>query len=190
MQFGGFIQFNDESLSFRPNPILSEVLDMAQPTDLAQNHIVKDLMLYPVSPSILYYVDLPGTKCKIIQNNGSKLYCAKYPMIKGLFRKDVDETKKYGRIICDKVAEKLDNFGFFTSDERPEYGISYGISGKEYAYMFELIGAKEGEHLVAMFAYPQRGALESKIFFEKLLRKTYFSHILDEKTYSMFFGAP
>ncbi|MFA9408961.1 MAG: hypothetical protein ACERKJ_09010 [Candidatus Dadabacteria bacterium] len=163
---------------------------MAQPTDLAQNHIVKDLMLYPVSPSILYFVDLPGTKCKIIQNNCNKLYCAKYPMIKGLFRKDVDETKKYGRIICDKVAEKLDNFGFFTSDERPKYGISYGISEKEYAYMFELIGAKEDEHLVAMFAYPQREALESKIFFEKLLRKTYFSYILDEKTFKMFFGAP
>jgi hypothetical protein len=184
------MQFNDESLSFRPNLIFSEVLDMAQPTDLAQNHIVKDLMLYPVSPSILYFVDLPGTKCKIIQNNGNKLYCARYPMIKGLFRKDVDETKKYGRIICDKVAEKLDNFGFFTSDERPKYGISYGISEKEYAYMFELIGAKEDEHLVAMFAYPQREALESKIFFEKLLRKTYFSYILDEKTFKMFFGAP
>jgi hypothetical protein len=184
------MQFNDESLSFRPNLIFSEVLDMAQPTDLAQNHIVKDLMLYPVSPSILYFIDLPGTKCKIIQNNCNKLYCAKYPMIKGLFRKDVDETKKYGRIICDKVAEKLDNFGFFTSDERPKYGISYGISEKEYAYMFELIGAKEDEHLVAMFAYPQREALESKIFFEKLLRKTYFSYILDEKTFKMFFGAP
>jgi hypothetical protein len=184
------MQFNDESLSFRPNLIFSEVLDMAQPTDLAQNHIVKDLMLYPVSPSILYFIDLPGTKCKIIQNNGNKLYCARYPMIKGLFRKDVDETKKYGRIICDKVAEKLDNFGFFTSDERPKYGISYGISEKEYAYMFELIGAKEDEHLVAMFAYPQREALESKIFFEKLLRKTYFSYILDEKTFKMFFGAP
>ena len=184
------MQFNDESLSFRPNLIFAEVLEMAQPTDLAQNHIVKDLMLYPVSQSILYFVDLPGTKCKIIQNNCNKLYCAKYPMIKGLFRKDVDETKKYGRIICDKVAEKLDNFGFFTSDERPKYGISYGISEKEYAYMFELIGAKEDEHLVAMFAYPQREALESKIFFEKLLRKTYFSYILDEKTFKMFFGAP
>ena len=161
---------------------------MAQPTDIAQNHIVKNLMLYPVSPSILYYVELPGTKCKIIQNNGNKLYCAKYPMLKGLFRKDMDETKKYGKIICDIVAEKLDNFGFFTSDERPEYGISYGISEKEFAYMFELIGAKEGEHLVAMFAYPEREALASKIFFEKLLRKTYFSYILDKKTFNMFSG--
>ncbi len=86
------------------------------------------------------------------------------------------------------MAEKLDNFGFFTSDERPEYGISYGITEKEYAYMFEQVGAKEDEHLVVMLAYLEREALESKIFFEKLLRKTYFSYILDEKTFRMFFG--
>jgi Glu-tRNA(Gln) amidotransferase subunit E-like FAD-binding protein len=155
---------------------------------VAEKTIVKDLMLYPVSPSVLYFVELTGTKCKIIKNNGNKLYCAKYPLIKGLFRKDVDETKKYGRIICDAVAEKLDNFGFFTSDECPEYGISYGITEKEYAYMFEQVGAKEDEHLVVMFAYPEREALESKIFFEKLLRKTYFSYTLDEKTFRMLFG--
>jgi len=110
--------------------------------------------------------------------------------MKGLFRKDVDETKKYGRLVCDTVAEKLDNFGFFTSDERPEYGISYGISEKEYTYIFEQVGAKEDEHLIAMFAYPERESLESKIFFEKLLRKTYFSYALDEKTFKMFFVIP
>ena len=59
---------------------------------MAEKTIVKDLMLYPVSPSVLYFVELPGTKCKIIKNNGNKLYCAQYPLIKGLFRKDVDET--------------------------------------------------------------------------------------------------
>jgi len=31
-----------------------------QPMD--EQPIVKDLMLYPVSPSILYYVELPETK--------------------------------------------------------------------------------------------------------------------------------
>ncbi|GJM14856.1 MAG: hypothetical protein DHS20C13_01830 [Thermodesulfobacteriota bacterium] len=161
---------------------------MDKTNNLAQNSIVKNLMYYPVGPSPLYLVELPMTKCKIIKNNGNKIYCAKYPLIKGLFRKDVDETKKYGRLVCDTVAEKLDNFGFFTSDECPEYGISYGISEKEYTYIFEQVGAKEDEHLVAMFAYPEREALESKIFFEQLLRKTYFSYALDEKTFKMFFG--
>lgn len=149
--------------------------------NLADNSVVKNLMYYPVGPSPLYLAELPKTKCKIIKNNGNKIYCAKYPLIKGLFRKDVDETKKYGRLICDTVAAKYNNFGFFTSDERPEYGISYGISKKEYNYIFKQVGAIEDEHLVVMFAYDEREALHSKDFFEKLLRKTYFSHTMEEK---------
>lgn len=152
--------------------------------DIAKNSIVQNLMYYPVGPSPLYLVELPKTKCKIIKNNGNKIYCAKYPLIKGLFRKDVDETKKYGRIICDTVAEKFDNFGFFTSDERPEYGISYGISKKEYEYIFEQVGADEEKHLVVMFAYDEKEALHSQDFFEKLIRKTYFSYLMDEETFS------
>lgn len=149
-----------------------------------ENSVVQKLMYYPVGPSPLYLVELPKTKCKIIKNNGNKIYCAKYPLIKGLFRKDVDETKKYGRLICDTVAEKFDNFGFFTSDERPEYGISYGISKKEYEYIFEQVGADEDKHLVVMFAYNEKEALHSQDFFEKLIRKTYFSYLMDEETFS------
>ncbi|MEM7009306.1 MAG: hypothetical protein AAF462_09265 [Thermodesulfobacteriota bacterium] len=148
--------------------------------------IVKNLMYYPVSPAPLHLIELPKTKCKIIKNNDNKIYCAKYPLIKGLFRKDVDETKKYGRLICDTVAEKMKNFGFFTSDERPEYGINYGISKKEYAYIFEQLQAKEDEHLIVMFAYPEREALHSQDFFEKLIRKTYFSYHLDEDKLQLF----
>jgi len=158
---------------------------MFQPNDLTQSSVVKDLMLYPPPTSVLYLVELPDTKCKIIKNNGSKIYCSKYPLIKGLFRKDVDETKKYGRLICDTVSAKFNNFGFFTSDERPEYGISYGISKKEYEYIFDYIEAKEDEHLVVMFAYEEREALDSQDFFERLLRKTYFSYNMDEETLAL-----
>lgn len=161
---------------------------MDQINDVAQNSIVKNLMCYPVGPSPLYLVELPKTKCKIIKNNGNRLYCAKYPLIKGLFRKDIAQTKKYGRLICDTVAAKFDNFGFFTSDERPEYGISYGISEKEYEYIFEQVGASEDEHLVVIFAYNEKQALHSQDFFEKLLRKTYFAYSMDEKTLKMIFA--
>lgn len=154
--------------------------------NISQKSIVKNLMYYPVGPSPLYLVELPKTKCKIIKNNGNKIYCAKYPLIKGLFRKDVDETKKYGRLICDTVAEKLKNFGFFTSDERPEYGISYSISEKEYDFIFKQLGAKEDEHLVVMFAYGDKEALKSQDFFEKLIRKTYFAYTMDEQTLALF----
>ena len=103
-------------------------------------------------------------------------------MYKGLFRKDIDETKKFGRMLCDNVAEKMNNFGFFTSDERPKYGISYGLSEKEYDYILEQISADDDHHLVVMFAYPEREALETQTYFENMLRKTYLDYQLNSNT--------
>ena len=133
----------------------------------------------PISPSALYLVELPDTECKIIKANGGKIYCGKYPFVQGLFRKDIEETRKFGRKFCDNVAAKMDNYGFFTSDETPEYGISYGITEKEYAYIFEQIGASSERDLVVMFAYPEREALETQVYFENLMRLTYLKHGLE-----------
>ncbi len=134
---------------------------------------VKDIVLNAVSPSPLFLVELPGTKCRIIKHNSSKVYCGVYPLIGGLFRKDLGETKKFGRALCDAVAEKMNNHGFFTTDETPEYGISYGLSEKEYERIYEETGASKDRHLVVMFAYPEREALETQTCFEELLRKAY-----------------
>jgi Glu-tRNA(Gln) amidotransferase subunit E-like FAD-binding protein len=134
---------------------------------------VKDIVLNAVSPSPLYLVELPRTKCRIIKNNGSIVYCGVYPLIGGLFRKDVEETKRFGRAMCDAVAEKMSNNGFFTTDEKPEFGISYGLSEDEYEYIYEQTGASRDRHLVVMFAYPEREALETQTCFEELLRKEY-----------------
>ena len=130
---------------------------------------VRELVLNAISPSPLYLVGMPDTKCKIIKNNNGSIYCAKYPNIKGLFRKDIEETRKFGRKFCDDVGAKMENYGFFTSDERPKYGISYGITEEEYDYIFEQIQAREDEHLVVMFAYPERESLETQTYFEKLV---------------------
>ena len=143
---------------------------------------VKDIFAETISPSVLYLVKLPDTKSRIIQNNNYQVYCAKYPMYKGLFRKDIDETKEFGRMLCDNVAQKMNNFGFFTSDERPKYGISYGLSEKEYDYILEQISADEDHHLVVMFAYPEKEALETKTYFENMLRKTYLDYQLINST--------
>jgi len=148
--------------------------------------VVETIFEEPISPSVLYLVKLPDTKSKIIQRNNYQIYCAKYPLYKGLFRKDVPETKKFGRMFCDKVADKMDNYGFFTSDERPKYGISYGITEREYNYILEQISADEEHHLVVMFAYPEREALETQTYFEKMLRKKYINHQL-KKTPGSFF---
>lgn len=137
---------------------------------------VKDIVLNAISPSPLYLVELPDTKCRIIRNNHSRVYCGVYPLIDGLFRKDVEETKKFGRAMCDAVAEKMSNHGFFTTDETPEYGISYGLSEKEYQYIYEKTGALKSRHLVVLFAYSEREALETQTCFEEFLRKEYLRY--------------
>ena len=146
---------------------------------MTQNDL-KSIIRTPISPSALYLVELPDTKCKIIKANGGRVYCGKYPLVKGLFRKDIEETRKFGRKFCDNVAAKMDNYGFFTSDETPEYGINYGITEEEYDYIFEQIGADRERHLVVMFAYPEREALETQVYFENLMRLTYLKHGLED----------
>jgi Glu-tRNA(Gln) amidotransferase subunit E-like FAD-binding protein len=144
--------------------------------------IVDTIFEETISPSVLYLVKLPDTKSKIIQNNNYKVYCAKYPNYKGLFRKDINETKEFGKMFCDNVAQKMNNLGFFTSDERPKYGISYGITEKEYDYILEQISADEDHHLVVMFAYPEREALETKTYFENMLRIKYLDYQLNKNS--------
>ncbi len=141
---------------------------------------VKELVLNAITPSPLFLIELPNTKCRIIKNNDSRVYCGVYPLIGGLFRKDIEETKKFGRAMCDEVAQKMDNHGFFTTDETPEYGISYGISEEEYQKIFEQTGASPDRHLVVMFAYPEREALETQTCFEELLRKTYLKYRMED----------
>lgn len=141
---------------------------------------VKDIVLNAISPSPLFLVELPETKCRIIKSNNYRVYCGVYPLIGGLFRKDVEETKRFGRAVCDSVAEKMNNHGFFTTDETSEYGISYGLSEKEYEYIYKRTGASKGRHLVVMFAYPEREALETQACFEELLRREYLRYRIED----------
>ena len=76
----------------------------------------------------------------------------------------------------------MKNSGFITSDERPKYGISYGITEKEYNYILEQISADEEHHLVVMFAYPEREALETMTYFENMLRKKYLNYQLNKNS--------
>lgn len=124
-----------------------------------------------ISSSDLMLVELPETRSRIIQRNDHRLYCAVYYHLKGLFRKDREETRIFGRHVCDAVAARMKNRGFFTSDERPRYGISYGIAEKEYAAIFEQTGADEQQDLIAMFAYPKQEAQKTKEFLDTLLQQ-------------------
>lgn len=131
--------------------------------------VVQQILSNGLRSSDLILIDLPGTRSRIIRQNKNRIWCSKYERLKGLFRKDVDETLKFGRKICDSVAENMGNKGFFTTDERPEYGISYGISEDEYSHIFQKTGADEKQDLVVIFAYDREESEETKKTLDKLL---------------------
>lgn len=73
--------------------------------------------------SELVSIKFSRTKSHIVQSNGNIVYCANYRGLKKLFRKDIEETRVFGRRICDTVATIMRNHGFFTTDELPNYGL-------------------------------------------------------------------
>ena len=111
-------------------------------------------------------IKLPNTKSNIIRRNNRKIFCVIYKNKKGLFRKDVHETKIFGRKICDEVSELMGNDGFFSSDELP----NYGISQKEVDYIFSLLSPKEND-LIVFFAYPEDEARKTNEAFNEIMNK-------------------
>jgi len=111
-------------------------------------------------------VELPHTKSNMIQHNKWIIYCARYPNLKGLFRKGPQHTAttSFGRIICDEVKQTLGNTGFFTTDELPAYGISR--NEKRLVQQANNIGDKD---LVAMFVYDETEAKCTKNLLDELL---------------------
>ncbi len=101
-------------------------------------------------------VTLPYTKSRIVQKNDNQLFCEIYKNKRGWFRKDVKETKIFGRKVCDEVGQRLGNNGFFTSDELPKYG----ISEVEFNYILGCVKPVEND-LVVFFAYSDREAKEA-----------------------------
>jgi Glu-tRNA(Gln) amidotransferase subunit E-like FAD-binding protein len=84
-----------------------------------------------------------------------------------LFKKDVEETKKFGRRVCDRVIQELNNRGFFTTDEVP----NYGISPREVEQIFQDTKADKENDLIAIFAYNREEAQRTKDFLDELLLK-------------------
>ncbi len=91
--------------------------------------------------------------------------------LKGLFRKDIEETRVFGRRICDKVAAIMNNHGFFTTDELP----NYGLSEREKESIFRQTNADSQDDLVVIFAYAAEESKASKTLFESLLREAKYT---------------
>jgi len=121
--------------------------------------------------SDLVSIEFSDTKSNIVQANGNVVYCAKYMGLKGLFRKDIEETRAFGRRVCDKVAAIMKNHGFFTTDELP----NYGLSEQEKEFIFRETTADSGDDLVVIFAYCADEAKASKTLFESLLREAKYT---------------
>jgi glutamyl-tRNA(Gln) amidotransferase subunit E len=121
--------------------------------------------------SDLVSVILLNTKSRIVQNNGNKIFCAKYMGLKGLFRKDIVETRVFGRQICNRVSATMKNRGFFTTDELP----NYGLSERDREMIFEQTDADSQSDLVAIFAYSIEEAKKSKTLLESCLREAKYT---------------
>lgn len=108
---------------------------------------------------------LPRTNCHIIQRNNNVVYCSIYKSLRGLFSKQHIATKKFGRIVCDVMIEKLKNKGFFTTDELPDYG----LSDEEKKSILKETQADINNDLVAIFAYSEGEAIQTKNILDELL---------------------
>ena len=125
---------------------------------------VREILGRGISSSGIVEVRLPSTKSQIISQNKGLVYCSVYKGLRGLFRKDIEETREFGRRICDSVKEKLGNNGFFTSDELP----NYGISEEEKAKIANEAGAG-ADDLVAIVVYDKEESKKTKELLDKLL---------------------
>lgn len=103
-------------------------------------------------------VHFPETRSGILLANGGMAYGCAFDGIEGLFRKDQDAPRQYGRRICDLVKMMFDCEGFFTSDELPRYGITRAEVRAVYATFDKQAG--DGL-LIALFAYDH--ALSTRI---------------------------
>jgi hypothetical protein len=65
----------------------------------------------------------------IVAENGSVVWCARYPGLAGLFWKDRGPSKELGRALCDEVKARFACGGFLTTDELPRYGIGRAERG-------------------------------------------------------------
>lgn len=95
-------------------------------------------------------VHFPDTRSAILQGNGHMAHCCTFAGLEGLFRKDQEATRIYGRGLCDFVKDTFHCDGFFTSDELPRYG----ITRPEIRSIYKTMRVTHGEGvLIAIFAY-------------------------------------
>lgn len=95
-------------------------------------------------------IELPESRSGIVQENDGIVYANTLSGREGLFRKDREPSREFGRRLCDEVKELFDCQGFFTTDELP----GYGVSRAETRRIYDETGASDAD-LVLLYAYPE-----------------------------------
>lgn len=93
------------------------------------------------------------TRSLLLLRNEGCLYAVLYTGLAGIFRKDIESSRIWGRAVCDAVKAAMGHEGFFSSDELPRYGISRA----EKRYLFEVCKATP-QDLIVCYAYPYETA--------------------------------
>lgn len=113
--------------------------------------------------------DLKNTQSQIVKDNHDMLFGFVIHGLEGLFRKDVEETRIYGRRVCDLVKVEFNCSGFFTSDELPRYG----ITKLELTSLYQQTQCQPNDgNLIVLMAYDE--ALSTKI-------RDYLIHHLEQE---------
>ncbi|MEW2557541.1 hypothetical protein [Streptomyces griseorubiginosus] len=67
---------------------------------------------------------LPDSSSRILAQTDGMLHGFCIRNGKGMFSKEHDVSRAFGRKWCDRVREEFDCAGFFTTDELPRYGLT------------------------------------------------------------------
>ena len=87
-----------------------------------------------------------STECKFIRNeleNGNQVFALNIPGLKGAFTKKIEPFKSFAKTLCDE-AKKINRYGFISTDELPDYG----ISKKEVNVAKKLVNAKNNDVVI------------------------------------------
>jgi len=101
-------------------------------------------------------ITFKDTHSLLLQNNGNMLYAVVCKGLVGLFCKEVESSRVWGREVCDKVKAAMGNKGFFSSDELPRYGITRA----EKRYLYAQCKADAAD-LILLYAYSQQEAIDT-----------------------------
>lgn len=106
--------------------------------------------------SLMQLITFKDTHSHLLQNNGNMLYAVVCKGLAGLFCKEVESSRIWGREVCDKVKAAMGNKGFFSSDELPRYGITRA----EKRYLYAQCEADAAD-LILLYAYSQQEAIDT-----------------------------